>query len=325
DEWELQQIVGSVRVDNSRYAGPLKGPGWMWDDDPAPYNMPVTPLMIDFNVLTVELRPVGGDVAARLVPPADYPPLRRVAANGGEPVRVTRKPFEHEMLIVGGQPPEKRREAQLTMHDPAQWAAAVFARMLADRGVEITGVSGLNDAESGKVEEITHRGTALAETLQWFHHKSENAVGEVLLHEIAIAEGRKRPDWSDGAEAISRWLIDEAGLEEGSFRLVDGSGLSRYNLISADSAVRLLKYMHGRENFQVFFESLPTSNVNGNPVVSAKGGSMTGVSTISGYTKTDGGRLLAFSLLANGFIGDNKPVMNLRQKVWQELVQYSPK
>jgi D-alanyl-D-alanine carboxypeptidase/D-alanyl-D-alanine-endopeptidase (penicillin-binding protein 4) len=323
-EWDLQQIVGRVRVDNSRYAGPLKGPGWMWDDDPADYNMPVTPLMVDFNVLTVQLRPVGGKVAVRLSPSAGYPPLRRVDAKRDENVRVTRKPFEDEILIIGGQPPAEVREERLTMHDPARWAAVVFARMLEAQGVELTGVSGLPDEKPGEVEEITHRGTALAETLQHFHHASENAVGEVLLHEIAIARGANQPGWPEGAAAITRWLIDNAGLEEGSFRLVDGSGLSRYNLISAGSSVRLLQYMHGHEHFQVFFESLPTSNVNGKPVVSAKGGSMTGVSTISGYIKTDAGRLLAFSLLANGFIGDNKPIMDLRQRVWQELVRYKP-
>ncbi len=34
-EWQLTRIQGRVRVDNSRYASPLKGPGWMWDDDPS--------------------------------------------------------------------------------------------------------------------------------------------------------------------------------------------------------------------------------------------------------------------------------------------------
>ena len=34
DDFGLRQITGKVRVDNSRYSSPLKGPGWMWDDDP---------------------------------------------------------------------------------------------------------------------------------------------------------------------------------------------------------------------------------------------------------------------------------------------------
>jgi PBP4 family serine-type D-alanyl-D-alanine carboxypeptidase len=170
--------------------------------------------------------------------------------------------------------------------------------------------------------ELTHHGKTLAETLKHFHEESENAVGEVLLHEIAIAKGTTQPDWPAGAKAISDWLVEKAGLEAGSFRLVDGSGLSRYNLISADSAVRLLEFMHGGEHFDAFFASLPTEVVGDEAVVSAKGGSMTGVSTISGYLKNDEGRLLAFSLLATGFVGDNKPVFDLRQRVWRELVRY---
>jgi D-alanyl-D-alanine carboxypeptidase len=83
-----------------------------------------------------------------------------------------------------------------------------------------------------------------------------------------------------------------------------------------------LRYLYRCKHFDTFFKSLPTEKVDGKPVVSAKGGSMAGVSTMSGYIKTDGGRLLAFSLLANGFLGDNKPVFDLRQCVWRELVRY---
>ena len=49
---------------------------------------------------------------------------------------------------------------------------------------------------------------------------------------------------------------------------------------------------------------------------------MSGVSTISGYLRTLDDRMMAFSLLANGFIGSNKPVRDLREQVWQTLVQY---
>jgi D-alanyl-D-alanine carboxypeptidase/D-alanyl-D-alanine-endopeptidase (penicillin-binding protein 4) len=325
DRWRLRQIAGEVEVDNSRYASPLKGPGWMWDDDPEYYNMSVTPLMVDFNVLKVRLKPEDDGVLAELMPPAEYPAIRGVErdADAAE-ARVTRKPFTHDLLVVDGEIGEA--EQSLTMHDPGRWAAAMLKQMLLDRGVTFVepptpaGIIGKDPPP----QEITHQGPTLAATLKHFNHKSENAVGEILLHEIAIADGCKRPAWSDGAKAISRWLIDEAGLEDGSFRLVDGSGLSRYNLISVDSSVRLLQYLHGSLHFETFNASLPTSQVNGEPAVHAKGGSMTSVSTISGYIKTDAGRLLAFSLLANGFIGDNGPIMDLRQKVWRELVRYAP-
>ncbi len=217
------------------------------------------------------------------------------------------------------------KDKRVASSDPQAWVAAMFAEMLRKRGVnfEATKVN----ASAGTERTLTCDGTKLAETLKHFNHKSENAVGEVLLHEIAIANGIKHPSWPDGAKLITNWLHDTAGLEQGSFRLVDGSGLSRYNLISADSSVKLLVFMRRHKHYQTFFHALPTYEVatgNGETrkLVRAKSGGMSGVSTISGYAQTLEGRQLAFSLLGNGFIGSSKPVRDLRGKVWQVLVRY---
>ena len=219
-------------------------------------------------------------------------------------------------------------ENRTAVDDPQAWVASMFTEMLRTRGVKTEPPQA--SASPGTERTLTFDGTKLAETLRHFNHKSENAVGEVLLHEIAIAAGIKRPSWPDGAKLITSWLHDTAGLEQGSFKLVDGSGLSRYNLISADSSVKLLAFMRGHKHYPTFFDALPAYDVDaGNrknqKLVRAKSGGMSGVSTISGYAQTLDGRQLAFSLLGNGFIGSNKPVRDLRGKVWQVLVQYRDK
>ena len=278
DEWKVHTLQGKVVADNSRYSNTQLGPGWMWDDQPYYFNMRITPLMIDFNVVT-----------------------------------------------VSGSNNENSDPKRQAVDDPAGWAATLFSKMLTARGVNI--VSGRADQTVGSMRTLTQKGAILADTLRHFNHKSENAVGEVLLHEIAIDRGAKKPTWSDGAKVIIKWLHESAGLEKGSFRLVDGSGLSRYNLISADSSVKLLAYMHRHRHYQTFFDSLPSYEVNvgrgkSRKLVRAKSGGMSGVSTISGYVRTVSGRQLAFSLLGNGFIGSNKPMRALRGKVWQVLIQY---
>ena len=118
-----------------------------------------------------------------------------------------------------------------------------------------------------------------------------------------------------------------AGLEPGSFKLVDGSGLSRYNLICADSSIKLLAFMKQHPHYETFFNALPVYEVETpggekQELVRAKPGGMSGVSTISGYALTLDGRQLAFSMLANGFIGKSKPVHELRGKGWGVLVRY---
>lgn len=340
DELGIRRIIGHVAVDNKRYAPRLKGPGWMWDDEPAYYNMSVTPLMVDFNVLTVKLAPdADGFVYAKLEPPSNYPELTSVGAElAVGNMLATRQPFTEPIQYRGDRKFVELTDLQMTMHDPGPWVAGMFSQMLVTEGVTFSPSSRpCAERLPGKTtaREIVHHGPTLAETLKHFNHVSENAVGEVLLHEIALARGAERPDWPDGAKIISDWLVERAKLEPGSFRYVDGSGLSRYNLISADSSVRLLQYLRQSDDFVSFFASLPTSEVklsdseqagasdpSSAPRVSAKGGSMSSVSSMSGYLRTLDGRLLAFSLLANGFIGTNEPVFDLRQQVWRELVRY---
>lgn len=338
DQWDLQRILGKVRVDNSRYSLPRKGPGWMWDDDPADYNMSVTPLMLDFNVLTARVTVADNGLRCSLLPPSSHPPIRLAEGTTDDrDLQVTRIPCCDEIVVRPGKSVEPSSDFRLTMHDPGPWAAGVLQRMLEARGVAIQAAAETSSPASQGASEFVpmdvmrHEGITLRETISHLHRVSENAVGEVLLHEIALADGITHPGWPDGARAITTWLTETAGLAPGSFKLVDGSGLSRYNLISADSSVQLLKYMRGHRHFHEFFSSLNTYPVEVPQIASAKGdvnrvhaksGGMTGVATISGYVQTLDGQLLAFSFLANGFIGSNQPIFELRSNVWNTLVRF---
>ncbi len=341
ERFQLKSVCGSIRVDNSRYAMPLKGPGWMWDDEPYYFNMSITPMMVDFNVLTVRVNPATIRPTVELVPASDEPPLvvEPIDATVGNQLEITRRPFTEPIMVRGAQSATESSEHRLTMHDPGKWVAGMFQNMLVELGVEISKPDSNTSSPAGRDgQELAFPGPRLADVLNHFNEVSENAIGEVLLHEIAIAAGKASPRWQDGAESISEWLVNTAGLERGSFRLVDGSGLSRYNLISADSSIRLLQFMNRHMHAKVFFESLPTYDVEvGNeskvdskanekvaPRVRAKGGSMSGVSTCSGTVRTLNGRTLAFSYLTNGFLGASKPQKALRQEVWQTLIQSHP-
>lgn len=248
-------------------------------------------------------------------------------------MRVTPLMLDFNVETIPADPPEgeesEEKPERKAVQNPAAWISETFASMLLEREV-ITSSTTNNGTPHWVRREITLPGPTLEATLTHFNHVSENAVGEVLLHEIALANGgTNRPNWKAGAKTITNWLTKTAGLEDGSFRLVDGSGLSRYNLISADSSIRLLAFMRKHKHYQAFFNSLfayeldtPEGKKKG--FVRAKSGGMSGVSTISGYVQTLDGRELAFSLLANGLIGSAEPVFELRQKVWNALIRYQP-
>ncbi|MEM1027812.1 MAG: D-alanyl-D-alanine carboxypeptidase [Planctomycetota bacterium] len=357
---------------------PLKGPGWMWDDDPDYYNMSVQSMMMDFNVITYEIAPGSseGELVEIQPNPEIYHPKNlkrgnpydivgsRTRSDGKSNASIDRQPFNENFLSTGfmavGVEP---KAVKVTMHDPSDWIERTFVQILLDNEAGFDyepSVSRYRDALNGSNSGggggggsifgpddasertlVEYRGKTNAEAVRHFLKVSENAVGEMLLLTLSEKFGiGEKVSWPSGAKVISDWLVNEAGLEEGSFRLVDGSGLSRYNLISADSSIRLLDYMKNEsEHFEPFFDGLPIYKValpkdaaakwGGVPIaefdaerVFAKPGGMSGVSTISGYVQTLDGRWLAFSLLGNGYIGSSVPVRDLRNQVWTTLVQY---
>ena len=344
----LKRVNGGVRVAiNHRWGSvPLKGPGWMWDDDPDYYNMSIRPVMLNFNTLDVVASPGQKGVKVSLEPKTAWPSVvvKPSTDSNDKGVSFEREPFEETIYVTGtleaGSDPVRET---ITMHDPSLWISAVFKQILIDRGVKFKesesrpSSSVVIGADANSL--VTHESKTLAEALKHFLKVSENAVGEMVLLKLAETQTREAVSWPTGVKVISDWLINTAGLEAGSFRLVDGSGLSRYNLISADSSVKLLAFMKSHKHFEPFFDGLPIYKVtlpeaetwHGKPLkdynperVFAKPGGMSGVSTISGYIKTLDGQWLAFSLLGNGYIGSSKPVRDLRNEVWGELVRYKP-
>ncbi len=363
-ETELERIVAGVDVGEPfRHwrRVPLKGPGWMWDDDPDYYNMSIQPLMLNFNTLRVEVQPwrtAGVVPTVRLIPKTDYPVVHlnaRTTSGSDSSVQIDRQSFNEDIEVTGAIGVEADAASDdITMHDPSKWIVAVATEMLRNHGVTVE--DGTPERNYGvgfgggegyySIYGKPFEGKTLAEAVKHFLKVSENAVGEMLLLKLSetfAPEGEV--SWPAGAKVISDWLVNEAGLEEGSFRLVDGSGLSRYNLISADSSIRLLTFMKNEsEHFEPFFDGLPVyalkpdaagdegetfTHFAGVPLaevelerVFAKPGGMSGVSTISGYLRTYDGRWLAFSLLGNGYIGSSAPVRDLRDEVWAQLVRY---
>lgn len=334
-ELQLSSIRGDIVVDESLFDSPRKGPGWMWDDDPSVYNMSISALQVDFNTLTVEVSATtpGEPVQVLLNPPSDYPPIRneaRTIARGESSITIDRKPFEDVItvsgVIVSSDEPSTRT---ISMHDPALWAGHVFRQMLLKEGVTVEGDVRVTREPTNVRASLVHQGETVAAAIRHFNKTSENAVGEMLLHNMAVNRSKVPATWPEGARIIGDWLVDVAGLQSGSFRLVDGSGLSRYNLINADSSVRLLEFMHAHPHADVYFESLPVYEVelsdgSKRELVHAKPGGMSGVSTLSGYIRTLDGRTLVFSCLGNGYIGSNAPLRDLRSQIFRALAESSP-
>src|SRR6185503_3131153 len=92
----------------------------------------------------------------------------------------------------------------------------------------------------------------------------------------------------------------------------DGSGLSRVDLVTPETIVRVLTSIRSDTAFSAFYDALPiagvdgtiSSRMRGTPAegnVHAKTGTLSMVRSLSGYVRSADGRLLEFSILCNNW------------------------
>lgn len=170
-------------------------------------------------------------------------------------------------------------------------------------------------------------GETLARLASRIQKPSDNALSEALMAALPAAAGR--PDLSPEQLCAETW--GERGFFLRGERWPDGSGLSRSALMSAETVVKLLRYMDGASSREQFIAALPVSGVDGTlrnrmkgtvaeGRVRAKTGSLTGVSALSGYLETMHGERLVFAIIFNGFTCELPRVRRLQDQLCSALV-----
>jgi D-alanyl-D-alanine carboxypeptidase/D-alanyl-D-alanine-endopeptidase (penicillin-binding protein 4) len=215
----------------------------------------------------------------------------------------------------------------LAIDDPARYAAYAFRDALARRGVDVRGRPvALHRPAGAPPPPVGPRGLELAgryspplvELLRILDKVSQNLHAELMLREVARAVRR------DGARESGleeeRLFLSEAGIGKAEYTFIDGSGLSRMDLVTPAAVVKLLRSMYASRYRDAWMSLLPVGGEDGTLAtrfdghaaarrIHAKTGSLEHVAALSGYVDSASRGMLAFSILANN---SNAPGSEIR-------------
>ncbi len=152
----------------------------------------------------------------------------------------------------------------------------------------------------------------------------------MLLRTVAL-KGKGRGDLSGAMEILEQQLQDW-GIDVHDVRLVDGSGLSRLNMVTPRSIVKLLQVARTRPWFDAFKNSLPIAGKDGTlrtrfqgtaaeGRVFAKTGFIGSVVALSGYIQRRDGTELVFSVLVNHYDAAARQVQSAVDRFVTSLVE----
>ena len=141
--------------------------------------------------------------------------------------------------------------------------------------------------------------------------ESDNLYAESMLYQTAAVFASHDATAKD-AFRHTRNIISNIGLDASTYRFADGSGLSLYNYVTAELECMLLKYAYHKPSiYRYLYPSLPIAGKDGTlkkrmcgtsaeGMVHAKTGTLSGISSLSGYCTSSEGHDLCFAIINQG-------------------------
>ncbi len=342
----VKRIEGNLVGDESYFTGNPIPSSWEWDDLQWYYGAEISALGINDNAIDLKVNPSSVNEPCRVL----VQPINTIVkiinhcsispSGTKRDIKIEKKLPQNIIEISGTMPiDDKGYEDYIAVSRPAELFVEMLRQLLIQKGIIITGqnrVIGAKDkaflavASSVPPVEITKLESPpfsiiAAKTLK----PSQNLYTETILWTLGEQFGDKTNPKLTSAErglAVVQDFLTQIGMPSDSVIQWDGSGLSRHNLITPNSAVQLYSYMASSRYANAWRDALTIGGIDGTLKnrfkgtiaagnVRGKTGTIDQVSALSGYITTASGEKLVFSMIVNG-VNDVK----LRQATIDEMV-----
>ncbi len=344
----ISRVKGNIVCDASFFDTISHGKGWMLDDRDSKFSVPLSALSVNNNSVEFTVAPSvqAGDPALISIFPetsfvsfSDYTRTLNSDSSAKQSLSVSRKAssydnfFEIRGTLYKG---SKKKIIYRSVFDPALFTGNLFYELCLSMGIEIKGKV-LKGRAPLKVETIvSHDSAQLSVLLEELNKESNNLYAENILKTIGVYAFGQPGTSNNGLKQIRQYL-SRMGISDQNYNLSDGSGVSRYGLVTPDVLSSFLLIMYQDLTFRYdFISSLSVAGVDGTlkkrmrnfstlGKVHAKSGSLQGVSTLAGYTRTNDGDVLGFVFFMEHLAGPKLPYIYAQDKICALLRRYREK
>jgi len=316
----IRHVRGRLLAHGDAFPDANVGWAWEYDDLSTSSGAAIDELLFNEGIATVRVHGAGqpGSPPSVRTSPARSVPRVRVEAltvargigrDSAAQLRAVKDTTRGEVVISGTIPPGDSASLTVTYRDPSEAYLTALREALQSRGITVAD-SILPPAVGVDTVHVA-RSPPLSRILAAFMKPSQNQIGEILFKTVAL----QRTD--TGTARVARRLAGDRlrgwGAAPDGFLVWDGSGLSRQDLISPETLIRVLDAMRRGPYFVVYYDALPVAGIDGTlrtrmrgtvgeANVRGKTGTLSNVRSLSGYVTTADGRQLIFSVLANHYL-----------------------
>ncbi|MEL6496838.1 MAG: D-alanyl-D-alanine carboxypeptidase/D-alanyl-D-alanine-endopeptidase [Cyanobacteria bacterium J06623_7] len=332
--------IENLIIDDSYLAAPAINPTWEWLDVHSYFATAVNSTILNENTATLTLLP------QQVGQPVKFFWNDAIAAQQWQVVNQAttgKADIEYAIEIDGdlGKPLLKLRGElavnerpdvwDLAVLDPARYFLESLRFHLSEANITVTrGTVSESAANFTDTELIAISAPPLRDILAEINQQSNNLYAEALGKILA------RKLEQDTAIAAINQSLQQIGIAPSEYVLVDASGLSRQNLVSPQTLVKLLRAMSDLSPSlaHAYRQSLAQAGTNGTLTrrfvgtnlqgnLAAKTGTLTGVGALSGYLSMPEQETLVFSILVNNSELEQREVRQAIDKIIAIVAQFN--
>jgi D-alanyl-D-alanine carboxypeptidase/D-alanyl-D-alanine-endopeptidase (penicillin-binding protein 4) len=283
-------------------------PTWEWEDILFNYGTGASQVVLNENTVTLTLSPQGigqplqgvwSDAIAGKQWAIDNQTITRASASSNL-VSIKGVLGEPSLILTGELDIKTSPDvSNLRVLDPKKYFLESFQEILSKEGIRVGKAEIVKSFISSNLETLfsTIESPILSELLKKVNQDSNNLYTESLAFLLSKNQLENN--------------LTNLGVDQEGYNLIDGSGLSRQNLITPETLVKTLILMTRSPYGEVYKNSLAMAGKTGtlqgrfkDTVVEgklrAKTGTLSGNSALSGYLDTENNGVIIFSIIVNG-------------------------
>ena len=334
----IYKVKGKVYIDDAALSKADYGPGWMWDDNAFCFSGPIGAINLNSNCFHVTIKPEvqpGKQVSIKFAEKPSFVNLSNYAKTKSNKVEdcfldvhanVNNGYTVRGCMTTDG----STKEWDLAITNPRNYIKDTLRELFAKQNIKISHMIHFGRTPTKLPVLIDHASVPMLELVSTMLKESDNLIAGVLFKTLGAEYYHQAGTWRNGAKALNSLLEKMIGAQANHVVILDGTGLSRYNLITPKAFVSLLDYVAKTPYRESFIAALAIAGVDGTLEermkgpgikhhVHAKTGSMTHVSTLAGYLDQQNGETLAFAIMMNHIPEEIADYQKLQDKICQYL------
>lgn len=220
----------------------------------------------------------------------------------------------------------------VNIENPPLFAAKTLKEKLISYGIEVEGKY-LSGQTSDNAKVLVESSIELRELLKTINKNSDNFYAECLFKTLGSAYSGQQGNSFFSTQAILNYIEDNSIYSTGT-KIVDGSGISRFDQVTAGALVGLLEKVYfNLKQFDDFYNSLSIAGVDGTLQrrmigtsaennFRGKTGTLNGVSSLTGYVTTADNDDIIVCMMFEYTKGGASKYRNIEDKIIEILASW---